>query len=49
MRFIAKMLAGVAVVEAVVLCVDAGEGWRAQTEEHLRIVELVGMTAGWWR
>jgi selenocysteine-specific elongation factor len=45
-RFIATMLAGVAVVEAVVLCVDAGEGWRAQTEEHLRIVELAGVAHG---
>jgi len=45
-RFIANMLAGVAVVEAVVLCVDAGEGWREQTEEHLRIVDLAGVRAG---
>ncbi len=45
-RFVATMLAGVAVVEAVILCVDAGEGWRAQTEEHLRIVELAGVTRG---
>ncbi|HKA83229.1 MAG TPA: SelB C-terminal domain-containing protein [Acidimicrobiales bacterium] len=45
-RFIATMLAGVAVIEAVVLCVDAGEGWRAQTEEHLRIVELAGIGRG---
>jgi selenocysteine-specific elongation factor len=45
-RFIANMLAGVAVVEAAVLCVDAGEGWREQTEEHLRIVDLAGVRAG---
>jgi selenocysteine-specific elongation factor len=45
-RFISNMLAGVAVVEAGLLCVDAREGWRAQTEEHLRILDLVGVPAG---
>jgi selenocysteine-specific elongation factor len=45
-RFVATMLAGVAVVEAVLLCVDAREGWRAQSEEHLRIVELAGIDRG---
>ncbi|HLM62936.1 MAG TPA: SelB C-terminal domain-containing protein [Acidimicrobiales bacterium] len=45
-RFIGTMLAGVAVVEAALLCVDAREGWRAQTEEHLRILEVVGVPAG---
>ena len=45
-RFIANMLAGVAVVEAGLLCIDAREGWRAQTEEHLRILDLVGLPAG---
>jgi selenocysteine-specific elongation factor len=45
-RFISNMLAGVAVVEAGLLCVDAREGWRAQTEEHLRILDLIGLPAG---
>jgi selenocysteine-specific elongation factor len=45
-RFIGTMLAGVAVVEAALLCVDAREGWRAQTEEHLRILDVVGVPAG---
>ncbi|MGH9214118.1 MAG: SelB C-terminal domain-containing protein [Acidimicrobiales bacterium] len=45
-RFISNMLAGVAVVEAGMLCVDAREGWRAQTEEHLRILDLIGLSSG---
>ena len=45
-RFIANMLAGVAVIEAGVLCVDAREGWRAQSEEHLRVLDLIGLPAG---
>ena len=45
-RFVGTMLAGVAVVEAALLCVDAREGWRAQTEEHLRILDVVGVPAG---
>jgi selenocysteine-specific elongation factor len=45
-RFIGTMLAGVAVVEAGLLCVDAREGWREQTEEHLRILDVVGVPAG---
>ena len=40
------MLAGVAVIEAGLLCVDAREGWRAQTEEHLQILDLIGLPAG---
>src|SRR6266508_2519977 len=45
-RFISNMLAGVAVVEAGLLVVDAREGWRAQTEEHLRILDLLAIPAG---
>jgi selenocysteine-specific elongation factor len=45
-RFISNMLAGVAVVEAGLLCVDAREGWRAQSEEHLRILDVIGLPAG---
>jgi selenocysteine-specific elongation factor len=45
-RFISNMLAGVAVIEAGLLCVDAREGWRAQTEEHLQILDLIGLPAG---
>jgi selenocysteine-specific elongation factor len=45
-RFISNMLAGVAVIEAGLLCVDSREGWQAQTEEHLRILDLIGLPAG---
>jgi selenocysteine-specific elongation factor len=45
-RFIANMLAGVAVIGCGLLCVDAREGWRPQTEEHLRILDLIGVPAG---
>jgi selenocysteine-specific elongation factor len=45
-RFLTNMLAGVGGVDAVVLVVAATEGWRAQSEEHLRIVELLGIGRG---
>jgi selenocysteine-specific elongation factor len=45
-RFLANMLAGVGGVVACVFVVDATEGWRAQSEEHLRILELVGVAHG---
>jgi selenocysteine-specific elongation factor len=45
-RFISNMLAGVAVIEAGLLCIDSREGWRAQTEEHLQILDLIGLPAG---
>lgn len=45
-RFLSNMLAGVAVIEAALLCVDAHEGWRAQTEEHLQILDLIGVPVG---
>lgn len=45
-RFVANMLAGVGDAAACLLVVDAAEGWRPQTEEHLRILELLGLPAG---
>jgi selenocysteine-specific elongation factor len=42
-RFIKNMLAGVGAVDVAVLVVAATEGWRPQTEEHLRILELLGV------
>jgi selenocysteine-specific elongation factor len=45
-RFIATMLAGVAGIEAVLLCVAADEGPRAQTLEHLRVLDLLGLARG---
>lgn len=45
-RFLANMLAGVGGVVACLFVVDAVEGWKPQSEEHLRILELVGVTHG---
>ena len=45
-RFIGNMLAGVGGVDACMFVVDAVEGWKPQSEEHLRILELVGLTHG---
>ena len=45
-RFIANMLAGVGAVDACCFVVDATEGWKPQSEEHLRILELLGIEHG---
>ena len=45
-RFLKNMLAGVGAVEAAVLVVAATEGWMPQSEEHLRILDLLGIRHG---
>src|SRR4051812_16569671 len=45
-RFLRNMLAGVGGVDACMFVIDAGEGWKPQSEEHLRILELVGLRHG---
>ncbi len=45
-RFIRNMLAGVGGVDACVFVVAATEGWKPQSEEHLRILELLGVEHG---
>ena len=45
-HFIGNMLAGAGAVRACLFVVDAGEGWRRQSEEHLRILDLLGMEGG---
>ncbi len=45
-RFLRNMLAGVGGVDACLFVVAASEGWKPQSEEHLRILELVGVTNG---
>ena len=45
-RFVRNMLAGVGGVDACVFVVAATEGWKPQSEEHLRILELVGVRRG---
>ena len=45
-RFIRNMLAGVGAVDACLFVVAATEGWKPQSEEHLRILELLGVGHG---
>ena len=45
-RFLKNMLAGVGAVDACLFVVDANEGWKPQTEEHLRILDLLGVGNG---
>lgn len=45
-RFLKNMLAGVGAVDACLFVVDAAEGWKPQSEEHLRILSLLGVGHG---
>ncbi|HWW54078.1 MAG TPA: selenocysteine-specific translation elongation factor, partial [Acidimicrobiales bacterium] len=45
-RFIKNMLAGVGAVDACLFVVAATEGWKPQSEEHLRILSLLGVSGG---
>jgi selenocysteine-specific elongation factor len=45
-RFLRNMLAGVGGVDACVFVVAATEGWKPQSEEHLRILQMVGLQHG---
>jgi selenocysteine-specific elongation factor len=45
-RFLKNMLAGVGAVDACLFVVAATEGWKPQSEEHLRILELLGISHG---
>jgi selenocysteine-specific elongation factor len=45
-RFIRNMLAGVGAVDACLFVVAATESWKPQSEEHLRILELLGVSHG---
>jgi selenocysteine-specific elongation factor len=45
-RFIANMLAGVGPVRLVLFVVAANEGWRRQSEEHLAILDVLGIAGG---
>ncbi len=42
-RLVATMLAGAGPSAACLFVVDATEGWRAQSEEHLRILDLLAV------
>ena len=45
-RFIANMLAGVGPVRLVLFVVAANEGWGRQSEEHLAILDVLGVEGG---
>ena len=45
-RFLRNMLAGVGGIDACLFVVAATEGWKPQSEEHLRILELLGARYG---
>ena len=45
-KFLRNMLAGVGGIDACVFVVAATEGWKPQSEEHLRILELLGVRHG---
>src|SRR5215831_6177538 len=45
-KFVKNMLAGVGAIDVALLVVAANEGWKPQTEEHVRILELLGVEHG---
>jgi selenocysteine-specific elongation factor len=45
-RFLKNMLAGVGGIDACLFVVAATESWKPQSEEHLRILELLGVAHG---
>ena len=45
-RFTTNMLAGVGPVPAVLLVIAADEGWAAQTDEHVRALDALGVRHG---
>ena len=45
-RFLKNMLAGVGAVDACLFVVAATEGWMPQSEEHLRILQLLDTAGG---
>ena len=45
-RFLKNMLAGVGAVDGCLFVVASTEGWKPQSEEHLRILNLLGVERG---
>ncbi len=45
-RFLRNMLSGVGAVDGCLFVVAATEGWKPQSEEHLRILDLLGLRRG---
>ncbi len=44
--FVRTMVSGVSGVDIALLVVDALEGWKQQTEEHIGIIEVLGISRG---
>ena len=45
-RFIKNMLAGIEAIDVALLVVAADEGWMPQSEEHLAVLDLLGVSVG---
>lgn len=45
-RFMKNMLAGTEAIDIAILVVAADEGWMPQTEEHLAVLDLLGVSLG---
>src|SRR4030043_1889953 len=45
-NLIKNMIAGATGIDAVILVVDANEGWMPQTEEHFQIIDLLDIKYG---
>jgi selenocysteine-specific elongation factor len=45
-RFLKNMLAGVEAIDVALFVVAANEGWMPQSEEHLAVLDLLGVRAG---
>lgn len=45
-RFIKNMLAGAGAINLTLFVVAANEGWKPQSQEHLDIIDLLGVPAG---
>ena len=45
-RFVKNMIAGVGGIDAALLVIAADDGWMPQTQEHLEILELLGVKKG---
>jgi selenocysteine-specific elongation factor len=45
-KFVKNMLAGVGAIDVALLVIAANEGWKPQTEEHVRILEMLGVEHG---
>ncbi len=46
-HFVRNVIPGLTGIDAVMLIVAADDGWMPQTEEHLQIIDLLGINRGW--